>query len=305
VYRVIRSCRLALWLLAAVAAVTLGKPVLAQDAPSAEQAASLFNDKKWKEAAAAYEAITKKDPKAAVAWFRRAYCLHMDGDYKGALDAHKKAAEFPAFRAAALYNVSCAQARLGDKDAAFAALGRAMENGFAAKQAMEEDEDLAVLHEDSRWKKSLEKLDEYIKLYRAFDFWVGDWDVFGPKGKQVGTNKIERLEGGHLILENWTNSQGVTGKSMNFVDPVDKRWKQVWIAQNGWVVRYDGEFKDGAMRFQGTSVLKDGKKEHSRATFTPLPEGRVRQVLERSSDGERWSIVFDGTYVPKKDAASK
>ena len=27
-----------------------------------------------------------------------------------------------------------------------------------------------------------------------FDFWVGEWDVFGPKGKQVGRNSITLLD---------------------------------------------------------------------------------------------------------------
>jgi hypothetical protein len=29
----------------------------------------------------------------------------------------------------------------------------------------------------------------------AFDFWVGEWDVFGPQGGQVGTNSIKALFG--------------------------------------------------------------------------------------------------------------
>ena len=28
---------------------------------------------------------------------------------------------------------------------------------------------------------------------RDFDFWIGEWDVFGPQGRQVGTNSITRL----------------------------------------------------------------------------------------------------------------
>ena len=278
-----------------------------QDKPDASPAAKakagalqLLQDKKWKEAAAAYEALAKDNPKSGEAWFRLAYAIHMSGDYQKAKDAHKKAAEFPAFRGPSLYNLTCAHARLGEKDAAFAAFNRALAAGFLNKPLMVKDDDLDSLHDDPRWQKSLASLDERINLYGVFDFWVGEWDVFDPKGKQVGSSKVERLEAGHLIYENWTGAQGGTGKSMSFVDPIDKRWKQVWVAQNGWIIHYDGEFKDGAMRFEGTSLQKNGSKEFSRCTFSPLPEGRVRQLIERSPNGKDWKTLFDGTYVPKK-----
>jgi hypothetical protein len=38
-----------------------------------------------------------------------------------------------------------------------------------------------------------------------------------------------------------------------------------------------------------------------RITWTPLPEGRVRQFWENSRDeGKTWSVAFDGTYVRRK-----
>ena len=39
--------------------------------------------------------------------------------------------------------------------------------------------------------------------FQRLDFWVGDWDVFGPGGQQAGTNRIEKISNGCALLENW------------------------------------------------------------------------------------------------------
>src|SRR5215204_4787827 len=64
--------------------------------------------------------------------------------------------------------------------------------------------------------------------HRQFDFWVGRWDVFGPAGKKVGENRIELIADGCALLEQWTGNGGVTGKSLNIYDTVDRRWHQTW-----------------------------------------------------------------------------
>ena len=46
--------------------------------------------------------------------------------------------------------------------------------------------------------------------YRQFDFWIGDWDVFSPDGKLAGHNRVESIEGGCGIQENWTGAGGGT-----------------------------------------------------------------------------------------------
>src|SRR6185369_3711093 len=92
---------------------------------------------------------------------------------------------------------------------------------------------------------------------REFDFWLGDWDVYNRGTTSlVGKSKIENASGGCMVLENWTavGSQMHNGKSMNFVDPESGKWIQVWVGSSGINSQnmtrfYDGEYKDGAMRF--------------------------------------------------------
>jgi hypothetical protein len=58
---------------------------------------------------------------------------------------------------------------------------------------------------------------------------------------------------------------------------------------------------DGAMRLEGTMHSPRGK-QRSRITWTPLPDGRVRQLWEVSSDGgSSWAVSFDGYYERSKD----
>lgn len=277
---------------------------LAQNNPTPE-ADQHFAAQRWAEAAAAYEAITKKHPKDARAAAQMAISLHFAGEYEQAAAAFEKAAKFPAVRPVCLYNLGCARARLGEKDKAYEALESAIRFGFDDAGTLTKDADLASLHADPRWEKLTKAVSEAGDRYRAFDFWIGEWDVVNPQGVKVGTNTITSIENGAVILEKWDNGRGGTGTSINFVDPEDRMWKQVWVDQGGGVSRYSGDFTDGAMRFTGVATNRQGVQQLTRCTFTPLPDGKVRQFIEQSSDeGATWSVYFDGTYVPRKPAAA-
>jgi hypothetical protein len=55
------------------------------------------------------------------------------------------------------------------------------------------------------------------------------------------------------------------------------------------------------MLFEGESHLAPGKRIHRKLSFTPLPDGSVRQRSEASLDGKTWKVNYDYTYVRKKD----
>lgn len=134
-------------------------------------------------------------------------------------------------------------------------------------------------------------------VYRAFDFWVGSWDVSRSDGTPAGTSRIERAEDGCLVLETWTAARGFTGRSMNFVDPADGLWHQVWVDHGGNVLRLAGGIEHGAMKLRGEMVDPSGQRSSMRGTWIPLGPDLVRQLLEISSDdGATWSPSFDGFY---------
>ena len=42
--------------------------------------------------------------------------------------------------------------------------------------------------------------------HHQFDFWIGHWDVFLPNGNKAGENRVESIEGGCALLEQWSGA---------------------------------------------------------------------------------------------------
>jgi hypothetical protein len=137
---------------------------------------------------------------------------------------------------------------------------------------------------------------------RQFDFWLGAWDVTGPKGKVVGHSRIESILGGCTIAEHWSSTTGDganDGKSYNLYNADLKRWEQFWVDASGSRLMLSGGLVDGKMVLEGRQDLpaKDGVHRRERITWTPNADGSVRQLWEASSDeGKSWTVAFDGLY---------
>lgn len=43
--------------------------------------------------------------------------------------------------------------------------------------------------------------------HRQFDFWIGNWEVYGANGKLAGTNRVEKILAGCVLQENWQSVQ--------------------------------------------------------------------------------------------------
>ena len=133
--------------------------------------------------------------------------------------------------------------------------------------------------------------------HRQFDFWIGEWDVKTPDGKVAGTNRIERIEGGCALQENWTGA-GSTGRSINAYWPGDRKWHQFWIGSGGLVMHLSGVFTGDTLRFEGVVAMPSGQSIQHRLTFTKRADGTVRQFWENSADaGKTWTVAFDGSYT--------
>ncbi len=135
---------------------------------------------------------------------------------------------------------------------------------------------------------------------RQFDFWLGEWDVYDPRGTLVGTSHVESILDGCVIQENWTGRPSGEGKSWNYYDPADRQWHQFWMDASGASpARLAGSFTGGAMRLEGSArqPAPGGVPATTRLTFFPRAPDRVRQLWERSVDGgASWTVVFDGDY---------
>ncbi len=135
--------------------------------------------------------------------------------------------------------------------------------------------------------------------HRQFDFWIGDWDVFNPKGDTAGTNLIKPMLGGCVLHENWAGKGNFSGQSFNAYDARRGRWHQTWMDMSGGVLMLDGAFENGVMTLTDRDLA--GKKDPNvvnEISWTPNPDGSVRQHWRTSKDGGKtWTTAFDGKYV--------
>ena len=136
------------------------------------------------------------------------------------------------------------------------------------------------------------------EAYHQFDFWLGDWIVYS-KGKMAGFNKITKIEDGCIIRENWKSVEsGYTGSSYNFYDKAAKKWKQVWVDNQGSVLELSGTLVSNKMILSSVPKIDPaGKSIVNRITWTNNTDGTVTQVWEVSEDsGISFTRVFEGLY---------
>ena len=135
--------------------------------------------------------------------------------------------------------------------------------------------------------------------YRQFDFWIGDWDVTS-NGQAAGTNSVHPIQNGCAIQENWQGSGagGISGASFNIYDQATGKWHQTWVDASGTLLQLDGGLVDGVMIMSGRRPARDGSgMALHRISWTPNPDGSVRQLWEASKDdGGNWAVLFDGHY---------
>lgn len=279
-----------------------------QMSPAAQEANTLWQAQKWEDAAKAYESLTKTEPNNGQAWFRFGSALISLNKFQEAIAPLEKAAQIingPMVH----YTVGTAYAKSNNKDKAFEYLTKAASTGFAQYNRMKSDPLLESLREDARYNAALEGVErnarpcKYSPEAKQFDFWVGEWDV-QISGQSVGTNIIERLEEGCLIMENWTG-RGGSGKSMNFYNPVTKKWRQTYMSSNQVIWEMSGTYKDGVMNYEGEMMPPNSQPIMVRVKLYNLSTERIRHTQDNSTDGGKtWTNVWDSTYVRKKAAGN-
>jgi hypothetical protein len=130
--------------------------------------------------------------------------------------------------------------------------------------------------------------------HRAFDFWLGNWEVYNKKGDHIGSNNIHLIQNGCGIQENWTSKGGGTGTSYNFYDVKTEKWYQSWISGSGNALLMSGGLSSNKMQMQSEPL--NGKID--RIIWEPQEDESVLQIWQISTDnGKTWQEVFWGKYV--------
>ena len=293
----------------------IGQKGKSKPKPTIQQADSLFLARDWNAAIPVYEAVLKAEPNNSLGWNRLGFSYHNMSNHDKALENYLKSMEYkPAAnvettvqsRMARVYSVK------KENDKAFQCLDRALQLGYANLSELDTQKEFDNIRGDSRFSEVVRKAN--INAYpcmgnaqaRQFDFWIGEWDAFVTGTNNLaGHSKIEMASGGCMILENWTSvGAPFSGKSMNFVDPVSGKWKQIWVG-SGAVPNAtefsNGEYRDGAMRFEFDTTNPQGIKQKVHFHFFNQGPDQVRQFHETSTDdGKTWTTTYDFTYKRKK-----
>jgi hypothetical protein len=142
------------------------------------------------------------------------------------------------------------------------------------------------------------------EVYRQFDFWAGDWEVFNPAGDKAGDNSITIEEKGCLLVERWTGLKGGTGQSYNYVDFADGKWRQIWVSAGATIDYKGGLNEKGEMVLEGPIAYRNGKTAPFRGVWTANADGSLTQHFEEfNAEKKEWGDWFTGLY--KKNAAAK
>jgi tetratricopeptide (TPR) repeat protein len=264
--------------------------------PAVLTADSLFRAARYDQALAAYETLAASQPAHPGFWVRIGLSAANLKRYERARDAFARAAAIDS-SPVSMYNTGAMLARLNQADSAFAWVARAVERGFSDANVFRNDEDFAALRGHEKFAVLLARLESPCvsdERSRRFDFWIGEWEVRNADGVFTGRNTIERVSGGCALLENWTDGQGKTGKSLNAFNRSTGQWQQFWAGQGGDV----NEYRES--RWDGSSLVftaRPGGNALLRLTFTPIDQNHVRQFSEVSLDnGTSWKPQYDLHY---------
>jgi hypothetical protein len=135
--------------------------------------------------------------------------------------------------------------------------------------------------------------------YRAFDFWVGEWDVRTPAGQLAGTNSIQPINAGCALLERYSQGGNPAGQSYNFYDPVRESWTQLWLSP-GVIIRIEGPIAEpGTLTLAGTITYTNQPAPRAfTGRWTRQEDGTVIQEFwERDPESGEWSNWFTGIYT--------
>ncbi len=300
----------ALTISAAAYAQQTATPPSDQENMAAEEAMdadALIAAERWAEAAEAYEALLRADASDADNWFNLGRARQHQEQNKEAAEAYRRsiATGYQPLPRAQLY---LARVYMLDNqpDEALTVLEQVAEGGAVSFRTVQGIAEFAPLAENPRYVAVIADLTPCTAPeYRHFDFWLGEWDVTSAGSSSASaSNTISREHGGCVLLEQYT-AGAFTGMSLNFYDSTTGKWHQTWMSNSGGALYIEGGLND-----QGQMVLTDAGSPSSaatnatnRITWTPNPDGSVRQFWQTSSDGgETWNVAFDGLYTPKTAA---
>lgn len=137
--------------------------------------------------------------------------------------------------------------------------------------------------------------------YREFDFWIGSWDVVDTLGNKVGENEITRIEEGCALTEKWTGAMGGTGTSINYYNPKEDTWNQLWVSSNGVILKLKGTATDGQMVLKSEPFTIDSTLCYNQIKWSKVSEGVRQEWAIYEESGKLKRKIFTGIYIKKDE----
>jgi len=124
---------------------------------------SQYSKERWTPAVKSYESFLRDNPANGRGWFNLGYALHYSREHSRAIQAFERAIQLGYRTPTASYNIACANAMMGNRDAAFAWLEKSVDAGFNLEDYVNGDEDLDSLRSDARFKRFSRMADDHRK----------------------------------------------------------------------------------------------------------------------------------------------
>lgn len=148
-------------------------------------------------------------------------------------------------------------------------------------------------------------VEKNIEPAHYFDFWIGKWDLEWNASDgtiEYGTNKIEKILNGKVLLENFEalsgRFQGYQGKSVSILDKRDQVWKQTWVDSEGAYLDFTGKIEGSKRIFYREFENDDGEMVMQRMVFYNIHEDSLDWDWQRSVDGgESWQLQWRIHYT--------
>lgn len=151
---------------------------------------------------------------------------------------------------------------------------------------------------------SAQKNIEQLSPEQYYDFWVGSWDVSWKSADgtvQKGTNHIEKILDGMVILENFEAKtgklRGYKGKSMSVYEKKSATWRQTWVDNKSGYIDLIGKIDGNKRIFITETTGPDGKQMLKRMVFHDITPTSFTWDWEASTDhGQTWTLRWRIQY---------
>jgi Flp pilus assembly protein TadD len=131
----------------------LGRVLSLSQFNSQDSEGSQYSKQRWATAIKTYESFLQDNPTNGRGWFNLGYARHCSSKHAAAIQAFEKSIQFGYRKPTALYNIACGHAMIGNRNAAFEWLDKAVDAGFDVGGYISGDEDLDNLRSDPRFKR--------------------------------------------------------------------------------------------------------------------------------------------------------